>query len=179
LSVTALYHRERDIALAAYDGDAAAEAILELASSIHGALAETLEFLNSEAQLLFEYGRDRGSNVHLVASIALRRSLAEEQSTNGNGLALANLGLALWTLGDREAASEKLEEAVRVYQASLEKLTWEGAPLEWVTTQSNLAYAFLRSESVRAAPVGSKRRSWPIEWLWMKGSASAFRWPGR
>ena len=142
LSVTALYHRERDIALAAYDGDAAAEAILELASSIHGALAETLEFLNSEAQLLFEYGRDRGSNVHLVASIALRRSLAEEQSTNGNGLALANLGLALWTLGDREAASEKLEEAVRVYQASLEKLTWEGAPLEWVTTQSNLAYAF-------------------------------------
>ena len=34
-SVTVLRHRERDIALATYDGDAAAGAILELARSIH------------------------------------------------------------------------------------------------------------------------------------------------
>ena len=37
--VTALRHRERDIALATYDGDAAAAAILKLARSIHGANA--------------------------------------------------------------------------------------------------------------------------------------------
>ena len=34
--VTALYNRERDIALAAYDGEAAAEAIVALAEAIHG-----------------------------------------------------------------------------------------------------------------------------------------------
>jgi tetratricopeptide (TPR) repeat protein len=142
-SVTALYTQARDIALATYDGGAAVEAIIELARSIHrGNAAKIAEVLSSEAQMLFEYGRDRGSNIHLVASIALRRSLVEEANADQKGLALANLGLAIWTLGDRESGTEKLEEAVKVYQASLEKLTWERAPLDWVTTQTNLAYAF-------------------------------------
>src|SRR5208283_924458 len=73
LGRTALCNRERDIALAAYDGEAAAEAIVALAEAIHGANAAlVLKFLNSEADTLFEYGRDSGSNVHLVATIALR-----------------------------------------------------------------------------------------------------------
>ena len=69
----ALGNRERDIALAAYDGDAAADAILALAEALHGANASMIAtFLNSEAGTLEDYGRDRGSNVHLVALIALR-----------------------------------------------------------------------------------------------------------
>ena len=72
--VTALYTQARDISLAAYDGDAAAEAILELARTIHGANApKIVNSLGSEALALCEYGRDHGSNVHLVAAIALRR----------------------------------------------------------------------------------------------------------
>ena len=71
---TLLYNRERDIALAAYDGEAAGDAIVALAEALHGANAATITtFLNSEAQTLEDYGRDRGSNVHLVALIALRR----------------------------------------------------------------------------------------------------------
>ena len=70
-SVTVLRHRERDIALATYDGDAAAAAIAKLARSIHAANAPMIgKFLSKEARALHEYGRDRGSNVHLVAAIA-------------------------------------------------------------------------------------------------------------
>jgi hypothetical protein len=59
--VTALYTQARDIALAAYDGDAAGHAILELARSIyHTYPARLAEFLGSEANVLYEYGRDRG-----------------------------------------------------------------------------------------------------------------------
>jgi hypothetical protein len=48
--VTALRHRERDIALATYDGDAAAGALLKLAHEIHRAnAAMVVEFLGGEA----------------------------------------------------------------------------------------------------------------------------------
>jgi hypothetical protein len=76
LGITALFNRERDIALAAYDGEAAAEAIVALADALHGANAALIvKFLNSESEKLYEYGRYRGSNVHLTALIALRREL--------------------------------------------------------------------------------------------------------
>jgi hypothetical protein len=64
---TLLYNRERDIALAAYDGDAAADAILALAETLHGvneAAGATL--LESEAETLEAYGR-------CIASADLRR----------------------------------------------------------------------------------------------------------
>ena len=68
--ITVLYNRERDIALAAYDG-AAAECNIQLSRNDswreHVMVARAL---NSEAETLYEYGRDRGSNVHLTALIA-------------------------------------------------------------------------------------------------------------
>ncbi len=104
--VTALHHRERDIALAAYDGEAAAEAIIRLAEAIHGAnTAMVARSLNSDAATLYEYGRDRGSNVHLIALIILRRKLLDAAlSDDERGIAQDNLGSALWRLGEREAA---------------------------------------------------------------------------
>jgi Domain of unknown function (DUF4062) len=74
--ITVLYNRERDIALATYYGEAAANAIVGLAEAIHGAdTVMVARALNSEAEMLYEYGRDRGSNVHLIALIAVRRKL--------------------------------------------------------------------------------------------------------
>ena len=144
--VTALRHRERDIALATYDGDAAAAAILKLARAIHGAnAAMVVEFLGKEAQALNEYGRDRGSNVHLVAAIALRRELLALASSNDErGAARNNLGIALWTLGERESGTARLEEAVAAYRAALEERTRERVPLDWATTQNNLGNALDR-----------------------------------
>jgi hypothetical protein len=69
-----LGHQERDIALAVYDGGAAAEATIALAEAIHGSDATALyQFIKSEASSFYVYGDDRGSNVHLVAAIVLNR----------------------------------------------------------------------------------------------------------
>ncbi|HZZ26223.1 MAG TPA: tetratricopeptide repeat protein [Roseiarcus sp.] len=141
--VTALYTQARDIALAAYDGDAAAEAIVDLARSIHGAnAAKIAEFLGLEAQALYEQGRDHGSNVHLVATIALRRELLVlAKSDDARGAARNNLGIVLGTLGERESGTARLEEAVVAFRAALEERTRERVPLEWAATQSNLGVA--------------------------------------
>jgi len=144
--VTALYNRERDIALAAYDGEAAAEAIILRAEAIYGANTEMVaRSLNSEAATLYEYGRDRGSNVHLIALIILRRKLLDAASSDDErGLAQDNLGTALWTLGDRESGMARLEEAVAAYRNALKERTRERVPLDWAMTQNNLGIALSR-----------------------------------
>ena len=85
-----------------------------------------VEFLNSEAATLYEYGRDRGSNVHLAALIALRRTLlASAASAMNASKARNNLGTALMTLGDRESGTARLEEAVEAYRDALKEYTRE------------------------------------------------------
>jgi hypothetical protein len=125
--VTALYNRERDIGFASYDAEAAAQAIILLAEAIHGANATMVaRSLNSEAATLYEYGRDRGSNVHLVALIMLRRKLLEAASSEDErGISQENLGTALATLGERESGTARLEEAVAAYHDALQDHFWE------------------------------------------------------
>ena len=50
-----------------------------------------------------------------------------------------NLGTALWTLGERESETARLEEAVN-RDALLER-TRERVPLQWAMTQNNLGTA--------------------------------------
>jgi tetratricopeptide (TPR) repeat protein len=144
--VTTLYHRERDIALAAYDGDGAAMAVVELARTVCGADgAKVGELLGSEAQSLYEDGRDRGSNVHLVAAIASRRlQLRLVSSSDERGAVLNDLGLALWKLGERESGTARLEDAVAAYRSALKARTRERDPLDWAMTQNNLGLALWR-----------------------------------
>ena len=52
-----------------------------------------------------------------------------------------NLGNALWTLGERESGTARLEEAVAAYRAALQERTRERVPLDWAATQSNLGNA--------------------------------------
>ena len=141
--VTALGYGERDIALAAYDGEAAGDAIVALAEALHGTNVATITaFLSSEAQTLEDYRGDRGSNVHLVALIALRsRLLALASSDDERGTARNNLGLALATLGERVSGTARLDEAVAAYRAALEEWTRERVPLQWAATQNNLGGA--------------------------------------
>ena len=49
-----------------------------------------------------------------------------------------NLGNALYTLGERESGTTRLEEAVAAYRAALEERTRERVPLQWAATQNNL-----------------------------------------
>jgi hypothetical protein len=76
--------------------------------------------LDSEAAALYEYGRDRGSNVHLVAEITLRRKLLDAASSDDDrGKAQNDLGTALRSLGARESGTGRLEEAVAAYRDAL------------------------------------------------------------
>ena len=121
--MTVLYRRECDVALASYDGDAAARGMVALAETIHGTnAAKVVEFLSSEAHALEDTGDRRGSNVHLVAAIALRRELLNlAVSDDERGAAHTNLGVALGRLGERESDTRRLEEAVQVFRAALEE----------------------------------------------------------
>jgi tetratricopeptide (TPR) repeat protein len=143
--VTALHDRERDIAFAAYDGEAATEAIILRAETIHGANTEMVaRSLNSEAATLYEHGRDRGSNVHLIALIILRRKLLDAASLDDErDIAQYNLGTALQTLGERESGTARLEEAVAAYRDALKEWTRERVPLDWAMTQNDLGTALL------------------------------------
>ena len=52
-----------------------------------------------------------------------------------------NLGNALAPLGDREAGTETLSEAVAAYRAALEERTCDRVPLDWAATTANMALA--------------------------------------
>ena len=140
VGVTELHKRWRDIALAAYDGDGAAEAMIALADDIHGSNAtKGAEFLKREADVLYQYGDERGSNVHLAATISLQRELLRRAGTaDEQAAAHNNLGIALAELGERENGTARLEEAVKAYRAALEVRSRERAPLDWALTQNNL-----------------------------------------
>src|SRR6516164_163864 len=101
--------------------------------------------LNLEAEMLYEYGRDRGSNVHLTALIAVRRNLLAAASSNDErGAAIKDLGNALFTLGERENGTAHLEEAVEAYRAALQDWTRDRVPLQWAVAQNNLGSALAR-----------------------------------
>jgi hypothetical protein len=139
--ITVLHNHARDIAFATHDGEAAADAIVSLAEAIHGSNAAMVaQSLNSEAATLYEYGRDRGSNVHLTALIALRRKLLDAASSDDErGLAHDDLGNALKALGERESGTARLEEAVAAFRAALEEWTPEAASHWHDIAQQNLA----------------------------------------
>lgn len=143
-SVSALFHRVRDIALATYDGEAAAEAAVELARSIHAANAAR-NALFSEANDLEKYGDQRGSNVHLVAAIRVRRELLSlATSADERGAAWNGLGNALSMLGERETGTTRLEEAIQAFRAALRERRRRSVPLDWAQTQMDLGRALFR-----------------------------------
>jgi tetratricopeptide (TPR) repeat protein len=92
--------------------------------------------------VLYEYGRDYGSNVHLITSIILRQKLLDAASSDDErSIAQDRLGIALWRLGERESGTGLLEEAVAAFRAALEEYTRARVPLQWAETQNNLGSA--------------------------------------
>jgi tetratricopeptide (TPR) repeat protein len=90
-------------------------------------------------------GMRRGINFSLEVCIALAKSalsLAVTSKPVGDWRVL--LGIALFSLGERESNSARLESAVSTYRAALQEHTRESAPLAWAMTQNNLGYALQR-----------------------------------
>ncbi len=52
-----------------------------------------------------------------------------------------NLGTALWTLGERENGTARLEEAVAAYRLALQERTRNRVPLDWADSRYNLGNA--------------------------------------
>ncbi len=87
-------------------------------------------------------GRDKGANASLEVAIELARfELKAARDADEKGSAGNDLGNALWTLGERESGTARLEEAVAAYRAALEERTRERVPLDWAMTQNNLGAA--------------------------------------
>ncbi|MCU4653835.1 tetratricopeptide repeat protein [Roseibacterium sp. SDUM158016] len=90
----------------------------------------------------YERGRDRGLNFDLEVSVAIARAcLSRAADADQRGYAGNYLGISLQTLGEREAGTERLEQAVAAYEAALEERTRDRVPLDWATTQMNLGTA--------------------------------------
>jgi tetratricopeptide (TPR) repeat protein len=142
-SVTVLFGRERDIGLAAYDGEAAAEAIVAMAEALHGDQIDARRAaMIAGGDKLYEYGDQRGSNVHLIAAIGIRRaSLRLAADPDAIGFDQKKLGTALGTLGAREGGTARLEQAITVFRNALQERTRERVPLDWAGTQNNLGNA--------------------------------------
>ena len=52
-----------------------------------------------------------------------------------------NLGTTLTTLGEREAGTGRLEEAVQAYREALKEYTRERIPFQWALTPAHLGNA--------------------------------------
>ena len=141
---TLLYNRERDIALASYDGDAAAErdcgAGRGRSWGERGGGRDVPQFGSEDALRVWKRSRQQRAS----RSLRLRcgaKCWRSASSDDERGAARTNLGIALWTLGERESGTARLEEAVAAYRAALEEWTRERVPLDWATTQNNLGNA--------------------------------------
>jgi tetratricopeptide (TPR) repeat protein len=90
----------------------------------------------------YEDGEAKGINFSLSVAVELaRRMLATARDSRERGTVLNLLGSALWTLGERESGTARLEEAVATYRAALEEFRRHQMPLDWAMTQANLGNA--------------------------------------
>jgi tetratricopeptide (TPR) repeat protein len=107
-----------------------------------------IEYLEREANALYRQGDEFGDNGALLLAIERYTRLLElthrERVPLNWAMTQNNLGLALLTLGERESATTKLEEAVAAYREALKEQSRERAPLDWALTQNNLGLTLLR-----------------------------------
>lgn len=138
-----LFGQERDIALAGYDAAGAAAATLEMAAALHQDAVARLSFLAGQADALDDAGRDRGSQVHLVAAIgvwnAILTDVSRERLPFQWAAAKRAIGRCLATLGGWDSTSTRLELALEAYDQALQEFTRERSPLDWAVTLGNVA----------------------------------------
>ena len=98
--------------------------------------------LRDERRAWYERGRVRGLSFDLRVAIRLARRCVEiAEGSEQMGTALNDLGIALASLGEREADPARPHEAVAAFREALKEFTRERVPLDWATTQNNLGNA--------------------------------------
>src|ERR1700730_2940489 len=117
-----------DLAMTRLRYDDAAKRYAAAASMVPSTRSvERRRYLEREAGALYQQGAERGDNN--AALLAIDRSRALVRATDRAATPLdwaktqVNLGSALWTLGERESGTARLEEAGAAYRAALEEQT--------------------------------------------------------
>ena len=99
---------------------------------------ERRRYVKREAGALYQQGDERGDNKAALLAIDRYRAFAQATDRATTPLDWArtqnDLGIALWTLGERESGTARLEEAVAAYRAALQEMTRERVPLQWATS---------------------------------------------
>jgi tetratricopeptide (TPR) repeat protein len=99
-------------------------------------------------------GEDKGVNLLLEVALAMaKRMRTTAVTTRERGSALHLIGDTLWRLGDREAGTNRLEEAIKAYHAALKVFVKRGIDLNWAATQNNLGGAL---HAIGKRQVGTK-----------------------
>jgi tetratricopeptide (TPR) repeat protein len=128
----------------ARDADAVCKRIVEKVELDHPDPAARFDAIRSIFIEWYERGRDKGLAFDLEVSIQLARH-SHDISINSDqaGTALNDLGIALWTLGDRDSGTARLEQAVTAFRAALKNRARNRVPLDWAGTQMNLGNALV------------------------------------
>lgn len=140
------------------------------------------------ARSRYNQGDIRGDRAALERAVALFRSevlpLAPRSERPAHWALTQNeLGGALAALGEREAGTGRLREAIAAYEASLQERTRSRDPIEWAKTMSNLGSALFRlggregrrrplrqaANAYQAALEVFTRQNYPEEWARNQG----------
>jgi tetratricopeptide (TPR) repeat protein/pimeloyl-ACP methyl ester carboxylesterase len=93
--------------------------------------------IRARKNTFYARGRDKGINFDLLVAIEIARlTLISANTKEERGTALNDLGSALFTLGERESGTARLEEAVTAYRDALKERTHD-----WAAIQINLGSA--------------------------------------
>ncbi|MFN7595327.1 MAG: hypothetical protein ACK5PT_00930 [Cereibacter sp.] len=119
------------------DPDSAARRLLLKADLEAGGVANVAACRSLQYEW-YERGRDKGLNFDLAIAIELSTlTLHRANGPDDRGISLNDLGNALQTLGQREAGTARLEQAVAAYRAALTERTQDRVPLDWARTLYN------------------------------------------
>jgi tetratricopeptide (TPR) repeat protein len=104
-----------------------------------------ISYTGAEARALYLQGYEFGDNGALLSAIDRFRGLATlalREQVPFQWVSIQNsLGSALGVLGQREAGTERLQQAVAAFRVALEEQTRERVPLDWALKQNNLGNA--------------------------------------
>ena len=102
-----------------------------------------ISYLQKEVSTLFQQGDEFGDNDALVSAIERCKRLVELLPRERSDWAWTQhtLGNALFSLGERESGTARLEEAVVAYREALKERTRERYPLDWAASQGGLGNA--------------------------------------
>lgn len=101
------------------------------------------EAMRERLLTFYDRGRDQGVNFDLLIAIEIARLALKSAQGEQRGTALNDLGNALWTLGERESGTARLEQAVAVYRDALKEYTRERVPLDWAISTGHQGVALM------------------------------------